>query len=81
MPAHHVTDVFFGQFVVSQVDGLELVFVELGRDLAAFALSRRAQSQKHMGLVPVAHAVVGLKHALIKIVVFMYLIAKFSSEK
>jgi hypothetical protein len=39
-----VADVFFGQFVVRQVDGRELVFVELGGDLAAFAFAVCAQA-------------------------------------
>ena len=62
VPAHHVPDVLFGQFVVRQVNRLELVLVELGGDLAAFALAVCAQAQKDVGFVRVAHAVVELGH-------------------
>jgi hypothetical protein len=34
-----------------QVDGRELVLVELGGDLAAFSFARRSQAQKHMFMV------------------------------
>ncbi len=73
----HVADVFFGQFVVCQVNRLELLLDEFGRDLGAFAFALCAQAQKYMGFVRVAHAVVELGHALIELVVFL----EISDEK
>ena len=44
MAAHHVADVLLRQVVVREVQRLETVLLEVGRDPGAFALAMRGQA-------------------------------------
>ena len=60
MAAHHVANVFLGQLVMRQVQGLETVLVEGGSNLRGLTLAVRSQANKDMGFDRVGHAVVEL---------------------